>query len=77
MAETIRFERMDRAKAVVTLAKLWVNPLPHVSKMAVGVGFEPTAPLGTSVFKTAALNQTQPTYRKMVFPAGFEPALQV
>lgn len=32
--------------------------------MAEAVGFEPTAPFGTSVFKTAALNQTQPHFRK-------------
>ena len=31
--------------------------------MAEGVGFEPTVPLGTAVFKTAALNQTRPSLR--------------
>ncbi|CAK0772630.1 hypothetical protein CCP3SC1AL1_620002 [Gammaproteobacteria bacterium] len=31
--------------------------------MAEVVGFEPTAPFGTSVFKTAALNHAQPYFR--------------
>ena len=31
--------------------------------MAEGVGFEPTVPCGTAVFKTAALNQTRPSLR--------------
>ena len=30
--------------------------------MAEVVGFEPTVPLGTSVFKTGALNQTLPHF---------------
>lgn len=32
--------------------------------MAVAVGFEPTVPRGTTVFKTAAINQTLPRYHK-------------
>ena len=32
--------------------------------VAVGVGFEPTELLHSTVFKTAAINRTLPTYRK-------------
>jgi hypothetical protein len=40
------------------------------------VGFEPTAPFGTSVFKTAALNHAQPYFLKLVPRAGVEPAFK-
>ena len=34
-----------------------------IKLMAVSVGFEPTVPFSTTVFKTVAINQTRPTYQ--------------
>ena len=42
-----------------------VIPFNYPGKLAEVVGFEPTAPFGTSVFKTAALSQTQPHFLKL------------
>lgn len=42
-----------------------------ILKMAEGVGFEPTVPCGTAVFKTAALNQTRPPLRMGSFVVSF------
>ena len=43
--------------------------------MAEVVGFEPTAPFGTSVFKTAALSHAQPHFLYLVAGLGFEPRM--
>ena len=46
--------------------------------MAEAVRFELTAPCGTTVFKTAALNQTQPHFHKLLVPqTGLEPATEL
>ena len=46
-----------------------VIPFNYPGKLAEVVGFEPTAPCGTSVFKTAALSQTQPHFLKLWYPS--------
>ena len=50
-----------------------VIPFNYPGKLAEVVGFEPTAPCGTSVFKTAALSQTQPHFHNLVPLPGLEP----
>ena len=41
--------------------------------MAERVGFEPTVPCGTLVFKTSALSQTRPPFLVLVAGVGIEP----
>ena len=52
-----------RIELVMTGYQPIVIPFNYPGKLAEVVGFEPTAPCGTSVFKTAALSQTQPHFQ--------------
>src|SRR5205085_760380 len=60
MAERRGFEPPDRFYPVNRLAGGCLQPLGHLSArlLAEGVGFEPTEPCGSAVFKTAALNHS-------------------
>lgn len=46
----------------VSLAKKCLKSLGHPTTMEEEVGFEPTAPFETSVFKTDALNHALPLF---------------
>src|SRR5438093_1330657 len=60
LAERRGFEPPDRFYPINRLAGGCLQPLGHLSAslMAEGVGFEPTEPCGSAVFKTAALNHS-------------------
>src|SRR5436190_9935995 len=60
MAERRGFEPPDQFYPINRLAGGCLQPLGHLSitAMAEGVGFEPTEPYGSAVFKTAALNHS-------------------
>src|SRR5215510_6676790 len=60
MAERRGFEPPDRFYPINRLAGGCLQPLGHLSRpaLAEGVGFEPTEPCGSAVFKTAALNHS-------------------
>src|SRR5580765_4096440 len=60
MAERRGFEPPDQFYPINRLAGGCLQPLGHLSTtaMAEGVGFEPTEPCGSAVFKTAALNHS-------------------
>src|SRR5262245_15859920 len=60
MAERRGFEPPDRFYPINRLAGGCLQPLGHLSagRLAEGVGFEPTEPCGSAVFKTAALDHS-------------------
>src|SRR5262249_44138540 len=60
MAERRGFEPPDRFYPINRLAGGCLQPLGHLSagRLAEGVGFEPTEPYGSAVFKTAALDHS-------------------
>ena len=60
LAERRGFEPPDQFYPINRLAGGCLQPLGHLSAspMAEGVGFEPTEPFGSTVFKTAALNHS-------------------
>src|SRR3990172_5038108 len=60
VAERRGFEPPDRSYPINRLAGGCLQPLGHLSagRLAEGVGFEPTEPCGSAVFKTAALDHS-------------------
>ncbi|CAB4221538.1 hypothetical protein UFOVP1636_355 [uncultured Caudovirales phage] len=63
MAERLGLEprtRITPSDRLAICSNTIIGPFLNLAEV---VGFEPTAPFGTSVFKTAALNHAQPYFR--------------
>lgn len=63
MADSEGFEPSKVCYNLAGLANRCIKPLCQLSSLADSVGFEPTDPFGSVVFKTTAINQTLPTVR--------------